>query len=441
MKRIALHWQIIIALVLGVVYAFIAIRLGLTQFTLHWIKPWGDIFIRLLKMLAVPLVLFSIIKGVSGLTDIGRLGRLGLKTMGAYVLTTMVAITIGLGLVNLVAPGDRMDPEVKESIATDVQGRLDQDTRFQQLEQVRAQDVRVQKDYGPLFFLKEIVPENIFVSLMNMKLMLQVIFFAVFFGIGLVFIEQEKAAHVMGFVDGANDVILLMIKWVMKLAPFFVFCLLAGQMAQLAGDDAQNLTQILGSLIWYMGTVTAALCLMMFVVYPLAVHVLVPGLGYRSFLGKLAKAQSVAFSTSSSAATLPVTMDVVENDLGVSKETTNFILPVGTTINMDGTSMFQAITAVFLAQFFAQGMPLGAQIAMVGMATLASIGAPAIPSAGLVLLMGIMESLGLQVWWVALVFPVDRILDMTRTAVNVTGDAAVATIIARSEGEFSSRTE
>ncbi|HAB89690.1 MAG TPA: dicarboxylate/amino acid:cation symporter [Bacteroidetes bacterium] len=439
MKKIALHWQIIIALILGVLYSYLAISQGWMKFTLYYLRPFGDIFIRLLKMLAVPLVLFSIIKGVAGLSDISRIGRLGAKTFGLYVLTTVVSVTIGLGLVNLIEPGNKIDPTVKEEIRTYVETNVSQDDGFQSLQAKQDATNKIQEEYGPLFILVESVPDNIFSALTSMSKMLQVIFFAIFFGIGLLFVDKRYSDPVNKAVDGINEVILLLIQWVMRAAPFFVFCLLAGQMARLAGDNPAILSQILQAVGWYMITVILGLGIMALVFYPSLVAIFVRHIGYLGFMRKLVKAQSVAFSTSSSAATLPVTMDVVENDLGVSPQTTNFILPIGATINMDGTSMFQGITAVFLAQFFAGGMEMTDQLLMIGMATLASIGAPAVPSAGLVLLMGILASLGYQAWWVALVFPIDRILDMTRTAINVTGDAAVATLIAQSEGEFSSK--
>ena len=255
MKKIALHWQIIIALILGVLYSYLAISQGWMKFTLYYLRPFGDIFIRLLKMLAIPLVLFSIIKGVAGLSDISRLGRLGAKTFGLYVLTTVVSVTIGLGLVNLIEPGNKIDPAVKGEIQTYVEMNVSQDDGFQSLQAKQDATNKIQEEYGPLFILVESVPDNIFGALTSMSKMLQVIFFAIFFGIGLLFVDKRYSDPVNKAVDGINEVILLLIQWVMRAAPFFVFCLLAGQMARLAGDNPEILSQILQAVGWYMGTV------------------------------------------------------------------------------------------------------------------------------------------------------------------------------------------
>jgi Na+/H+-dicarboxylate symporter len=240
---------------------------------------------------------------------------------------------------------------------------------------------------------------------------------------------------VISFVNGANEVILKMVDIIMKAAPFFVFALLAGVIAKMADTPAQVL-QIFKGLGSYSITLLVGLLFMIFVLYPLIVSLFIKKLTYREFLKRISPAQFLAFSTSSSAATLPVTMECVEENMGASKKISSFVLPIGATVNMDGTSMYQAIAVVFLAQLHMVDLTLGQQLTIVLTATLASIGSAAVPSAGLVMMIIVLNSVGLNPAWVAIIFPVDRILDMFRTVVNVTGDATVSTLIAKSEGEL-----
>lgn len=435
MKSIPFHFKIIVGLLLGAAWAIASSYFGWSAFTINWIQPFGDIFIRLLKLLAVPLVLLSIISGVSGLSDVSTLGRWGGKTLGAYVLTTLIAVTVGLLLVNTVQPGNRISDSAKEKLTIAVSDQLEK-SGFSETLEAKRQDADSYRKGGPLRpFIDMFLTDNFFRSLTDNRLMLQVIFFAIFFGICLALIPDEQGKPVLDFIHGANAVILKMIGIVMKGAPFFVFALLAGQISSLAGDDPSLMGEIFLGLLWYSLTVIAGLAFLAFVFYPGLVHLFTKKATYREFLSRINLAQSVAFSTSSSAATLPVTMDCVHKRLGVSRDMTNFVLPVGATVNMDGTSLFQSISAVFLAQFFGADLDLTAQITIVLMATLASIGAPAVPSAGIVMLILVLESVGLDSGWIALIFPVDRFLDMCRTAVNVTGDAAVATMVGKSENE------
>jgi Na+/H+-dicarboxylate symporter len=435
MKRIPFHWQIIIGLLLGAAWAIASSFLGWSKFTMHWIHPFGEIFIRLLKLLAVPLVLLSIISGISGLSDISKLGRWGGKTIGAYVITTIVAVTLGLLLVNVIQPGNRISEDAKISLE-EVVSKQSEEAGFESLLEQKKQDADSYREGGPLRpYIDMFLTDNFFKSLTDNRLMLQVIFFAIFFGVCLSLIPSEKAAPVQAFIGGTNEVILKMISIVMKGAPFFVFALLAGQISSLAGDNPGLMFEIFKGLLWYSLTVLAGLGFLAFIFYPGLVHFFTKKATYKQFLKRINLAQSVAFSTSSSAATLPVTMDCVHKNLGVSRDMTNFVLPVGATVNMDGTSLFQAVSAVFLAQFFGVDSSLSAQITIVLMATLASIGAPAVPSAGIVMLILVLESVGLDSGWIALIFPVDRFLDMCRTAVNVTGDATVATLIGSTENE------
>ncbi|THD67883.1 dicarboxylate/amino acid:cation symporter [Robertkochia marina] len=463
MKKLALHWQIIIGLVLGVVWAILSSKFGWSEFTLNWIAPFGTIFINLLKLIAVPLVLFSIINGVANIGDPSSLGRMGGKTLLAYLITTILAVTVGLTLVNLMVPGKLVDEqsridnrisyeiwaaseglEIKDGInylqdpaymqrakeISDISGKELQDAVVNE----KMQTASKAKEAGPLQPLVDIVPQNIFISLGDNGLMLQVIFFALFFGISLLFIPRDKAQPVMDFMDGVMEVFLKMVDLVMRAAPFFVFALLAGVVSQMAGDDINKVTEIFKGLSWYSLAVFLGLMLMIFVVYPLIVKIFIKGISYIGFFKAISPAQTLAFSTSSSAATLPVTMECVEDNLGVDKKITSFVLPIGATVNMDGTCLYQAVAVVFLAQLHMIDLTLGQQLTIVLTATLASIGSAAVPSAGLVMLIIVLQSVGLNPAWIAIILPVDRILDMCRTVVNVTGDATVSSLIAKSEG-------
>lgn len=466
MKKLELHWQIIIGLILGIIWAFLSSYFGWSKFTLNWIDPWGEIFINLLKLIAVPLVLFSIIKGISGLGDTTKLGRLGAKTLLAYLITTIIAVTLGLTLVNTIKPGtysseeqrvrnrinyelwvaetEGVTPKDGKSFLTDPQyaaevSALREEYSKREIDPdvlAKVGTAEKTKESGPLQFVVDMVPSNIFISLNDNSLMLQVIFFAIFFGIVLILIPKEKAKPVVDFVDGTNEVFLKMVDVVMQGAPFFVFALLAGKISELAGDSPRNVVEIFKGLGVYSLAVVIGLGLMIFGLYPLIIKMLVKKMTYFGFLRGIGAAQLLAFSSSSSAATLPVTMDCVRENLGVSEDITSFVLPIGATVNMDGTSLYQAIAVVFLAQFHMVDLDLSQQLTIVLTATLASIGSAAVPSAGLVMMILVLGSVGLDPAWIAIIFPVDRILDMCRTVVNVTGDATVSTLIASSENEL-----
>lgn len=463
MKKLALHWKIIIGLILGILWAIASSLLGLSNFTLNWIDPFGEIFIRLLKLIAVPLVLFSIIKGVSSMPDLKKLGRIGFKTLALYLSTTLLAVTIGLLVVNVLKPGKLLNEEVrmhnrlKYEIWSEEAGLKPKDGRCFSCDsanfaaiatlkkEVNAENQnetinkKVEaassvKNKKPLQFLVDIVPENIFLSLNDMSLMLQVIFFAIFFGITLVLIPINTAKPVIDLVEGVNEVFLKMVDLVMIAAPYFVFALTAGLLGKIAGDDLNKLTEMFKALGGYSLTVVLGLSIMLFVVYPLIRRIFIgKTANYKSFFKGIGPAQLLAFSSSSSAATLPVTMECVNENLKVPKHISDFVLPIGATVNMDGTSMYQAIAVVFLAQFHKIDLDIAQQITIVATATLASIGSAAVPSAGLVMLILVLSSVGLNPAWIAIVLPVDRILDMCRTVVNVTGDAAVSTVVGANE--------
>jgi Na+/H+-dicarboxylate symporter len=464
-KNLPLHWKIIIGLIAGIIYSLVSSSLGWNNFTQNWIDPFGTIFIRLLKFIAVPLVLFSIIGGVAGLPDPSKLGRMGAKTLVAYVVTTVAAVTVGLVVVNLFQPGDYIDKgqRVKNRLKYELWaestpgGRiLDGDRYLSKPEyadlvaeaeaamktemsdegvEARMKAAEQFKEAGPLQFLVDFVPDNIFAALTDSGRMLQIIFFGIFFGVMLLLIPQEKAQPVRTLIDGVNEVFLKMVEVVMEAAPFFVFALMAGVISKMASTPAEVI-EIFKGLLSYSVVVLIGLLFMIFVFYPLVASFFVKKLSYGGFFRRISPAQFLAFSTSSSAATLPVTMECVRDNIGVSQNVTNFVLPIGAPVNMDGTSLYQAIAVVFLAQMHLVDLTLGQQLTIVLTATLASIGSAAVPSAGLVMMIVVLQSVGLNPAWIAIIFPVDRILDMCRTVVNVTGDATVSTLIAQTEGEL-----
>ncbi len=421
MKKIALHWKILIGMVLGILFGFLMNSLeGGKEFVTDWIKPLGTIFINLLKLIAVPLILASLIKGISDLKEISKIKEMGGRTISIYILTTVVAIVIGLSIVNTIQPGNGMSKQTIEKIKT----------KYESSEGVKdkMKKAQVTKDAGPLQPLVDIFPSNIFKALVQAK-MLQVIFFALFVGICLLLIPENKAAPLVNFFDSLNEVVMKMVDLIMLTAPYAVFALLANVM--IAFDD----TEILMKLLWYSLCVVLGLFLMIcFYLTLISVYTKKSPLW---FLKQISPAQLLAFSTSSSAATLPVTMERVEEHIGVDKEVSGFVLPIGATINMDGTSLYQAVAAVFIMQvIWPEGLTFTNQLVIVGTALLASIGSAAVPSAGMVMLVIVLESVNfpseLLAIGLALIFAVDRPLDMCRTVVNVTGDATVSMMVAKS---------
>ncbi len=415
MKKLALHWQILLGMVLGV-----AVGLLMTQFeggaeiVQDWIKPFGSMFINSLKLIAVPLIFASLIKGVSDLKDISKLSKMGGKTIGLYVFTTIIAVSIGLLLVNIIKPGKSISPETRQELVQNYSGDA---AKY-------SDEALKQKESGPLQALEDIVPENIFGAASENKNMLQVIFFAIFFGVGLILIPEKQSEPVKKFFDGFNEVILKMIDLIMLAAPFGVFALLAALVVESPSID------LFKALIWYAFTVILGL-LIMISFYNLLVWIITKKNPSTFFKG-ISPAQLLAFSTSSSAATLPVTMERVTEHLGVDEEVSSFVLPIGATINMDGTSLYQAVAAVFIAQAFGMDLSLGVQLGIIATATLASIGSAAVPGAGMVMLVIVLAQAGIPEAGLALIFAIDRPLDMCRTTVNVTGDAAVSMIVAKS---------
>lgn len=416
LKRIPLYGKILIGMALGLIWGLSADGLGLTEFTNNWIKPWGTIFINGLKLIAIPLIIFSLIDGISNLSDISKLSRIGGRTIGLYLTTTVIAVSIGLVLVNVIEPGKFLTPEKREELsnayASDIGSRISS-----------AQDVQ---DDGPLQILVDIVPDNLFGAMSSNTNMLQIIFFAMLFGVAMILAKPDKIKSVKSFFDGANEVILKIVDMIMRFAPIGVFALLASLNIDLG---------LLKALSVYSLNVVLGLAVMVFITYPLILKAFTK-MPYMRFIKGILPAQMLAFSTSSSAATLPVTIDCAEKNLGISEEVSSFVLPLGATINMDGTSIHQGVSAVFIAQAFGLDLTLGQQLTILMTAVLSSIGAAAVPGAGIIMLIIVLEAVGLDPTGLALILAVDRPLDMLRTVVNVTGDSAVATVIAGSEGEL-----
>ena len=424
MRKLELHWQIMIGMILGLVFGFAMTYPDWGRpFVQDWINPFGTIFVKLLKLIAIPLILASLVKGISDLKDISKFRQIGLRTIGIYVVTTVVAITIGLLLVNVLQPGNGISDEtitkLTETYATDtaVTSKLEEASRQRQ---------------RPLGFLEDMVPDNAIKAMSENKLMLQVIFFTIFLGISMLLIGEERAKPLKNFFDSLNHVVLKMVDLIMLTAPYAVFALLANVVVSSGDPD------LLLALLRYAGVVVLGLFLLV-VFYSFVVASFTQKNPFW-FLKEISPAQLLAFSTSSSAATLPVTMERVEEHIGVDKEVSSFVLPVGATINMDGTSLYQGVAAVFIAQALAFDLSLGDQLTIVLTALLASIGSAAVPGAGMVMLVIVLEAIGFPAdklaIGLALIFAVDRPLDMCRTVINVTGDATVSMVVAKSVGKL-----
>ncbi|BFP43318.1 dicarboxylate/amino acid:cation symporter [Flavobacteriaceae bacterium GF1] len=394
------------------------------DFVSDWIQPLGTIFVKLLKLIAIPLIIASLVKGISDLKDISKFRNIGLRTIGIYIMTTVVAITIGLLLVNISKPGDGISGETVT--------KLTETYANSEGVQSKMNEAMNQKESGPLQFLVDMVPDNALKAMSNNALMLQVIFFTIFLGISMLLIGEERAKPLKDFFDALNDVVLKMVDLIMLTAPYAVFALLAGVVVSSSDPD------LLLALLKYSGVVVVGL-LLMIVFYTLVVTMFTKKNPFW-FLKEISPAQLLAFSTSSSAATLPVTMERVEEHIGVDKEVSSFVLPVGATINMDGTSLYQGVAAVFISQALGFDLTFGDQLTIVLTALLASIGSAAVPGAGMVMLVIVLESIGFPAdklaIGLALIFAVDRPLDMCRTVVNVTGDATVSMVVAKSVGKL-----
>ena len=407
--KLPIYLQILLGMVVGVIVGGIALYFHAAPFINDWVKPWGQIFIRLLQLVAMPLVFVSLVKGVIGLTDISRLSKIGMKTIAFYLITTVVAIGIGLSMAYIVKPGNFLDSTKASSL----------------IEESKTSNIVIaeKEDMGPLAFLDEIIPGNIINAASDNRKMLQIIFFAMLFGIAALSIGREKTAPVLKLFDSLYHIILKMVDYVIMIAPFGVMALIAGLVVDFSGDAA-----LFGALGLYFITVVIALFIIMFVFYPTLIK-LFTNIPVKKFLREMYPVQMLAFSTSSSAATLPLTMEVAEQKVGVSNEVCSFILPIGNTVNMDGTSCFQTISVVFIAQVLGLDLSISQLLTIVLMTTLSSIGTPSIPGGSYVILTMVLSSVGIPAQGLALILGVDRPLDMLRTSVNVTGDVTVAAIV------------
>ena len=422
MKKLPLYTKIFIALFVGVLLGIVSVYAGFNGFVLDWIKPWGDIFMRLLKMIAVPLIVISLSKGIMNLENLSNLSRMSIKTISLYIASTVLAISVGLILVNTIQPGTYFS----------------EDTR-QDLLGVYANDVDIKKDIAisqqnksPLSFIVEMVPENIIKSSSSNKNMLQVIFFTILFALSVVFLPKEKTKGIRRVIDELDTVVLKIIDLIMKFSPYGVLALMAGVIVDVAGENLEKTYQLFTALGLYSLTVVLGLLILILLIYPFLIYLL-SRTKYLAFFKAILPAQLLAFSTSSSAATLPVTMECAEDNLKIKKSVSSFVLPIGATINMDGTSLYQAVAAVFIAQAFGIDLSFSQQLLIVLTATLASIGSAAVPGAGIVMLVIVLEAIGIPTVGIALIFATDRPLDMLRTATNVTGDLTVASIINKLE--------
>ncbi|MDF1808963.1 MAG: dicarboxylate/amino acid:cation symporter [Phycisphaerales bacterium] len=449
-NKLALHWKILIGLILGIVVGLAintmwtpdtwnalgvdnpsaylngeettginedaGIFAWMTRFIINLNQFVGDLFMRGLRFIAVPIVIFSLIVGASSLNDLSKLSRIGGKTIGIYLFTTAIAISIGLLFANVLKPGTYVSEETRDGFVA------------QFGEQAQAKIGAAQKP-DVWDTVLNIVPKNPFNAIAEGN-MLQIVFASLLVGIALTLIKREKAIVVIQFFDAMTDVIIKIVEIVLMIAPYAVFSLIVVQIAALGLD-------ILGSLAVYSLVVVAGLLTMMFVIYPIGFKVL-GGISYNRFYKAISPAQLLAFSSASSSATLPVTMECCEQRLGIKEEVSSFVLPIGATINMDGTALYQGVAAVFIAQLYGMDLSIAEQLTIVLTATLASIGTAGVPGVGMIMLVIVLQSVGIPLEGIAVILGVDRILDMCRTSCNITGDCMVCALVASSEGAIES---
>ncbi len=416
MKNIALHWQILIGIVAGILTGWLCIQFtGGTEFVIDWIKPFGTIFINLLKLIAIPLIIVSLIKGVSDLKDVTQLSGLGLRTFAVYILTTVIAVIIGLALVNLIKPGSFITEATREQMLQMFGGEVQQ-----KVDQVTV----VQEVRGPLQILIDIVPENIFHATTSNSNMLQVIFFSLLVGIAMILLPAKQIETFKNVLDTGNAIVLKIVDIMMMFAPYGVFALIVTLIAEAPSID------MFKALAMYAFTVVLGLLVLVYGVYTMFVYFF-GKMNPVKFFKAILPAQLLGFSTSSSAATLPATMECAEENLHIRKDVLSFVLPIGATINMDGTCLYQGVAAIFIAQVMGYDLTTAQQLSVIATATLASIGAAAVPGAGILMLVIVLESIGVNPAGIALIFAVDRPLDMLRTATNVSGDSMVALLMNR----------
>lgn len=432
MRKIALHIQILIGLVLGLLFAVLSIKLGWpASWTVHYIKPFGTVFLNSLKMIAIPLIFASLVVSITSIEDVTKLSRIGGRTFLIYTATTVLAVGLGLAIANLVKPGQVISAQTRDHLLALYANDAEQ------------HDITLQAIHGqggPLQLFIDLVPENLIASMSSNTNLLQVVFAAILLGMALLKIPPRKSKPVILFLEGINDAIIELICFIMKLAPVGVFALMASLLVEVAGDNnGSEIFEILYALLWYVATVIFGLAFMTFVVYPLLLKAFTK-IGYLDFFKGIYPAQLVAFTTSSSAAALPVTMERVERHLGISEEISSFVLPLGATVNMDGTALYQGIAVVFIAQALGLDLSITAQLTVVANVAISSIGVAGVPGSAMVTTTMLLQSMGIPAAGLALILAPDRIMDMCRTATNITGDAAVAVIVASAEGELTEGT-
>ncbi len=410
---VPLYAKILIGMLAGVLIGIAALTFQQTVLVNNWVRPWGQVFIRLLQLIAVPLVFVSLVKGVIGLSDIGKFSRIGIRTIILYLLTTAFAVTVGMSLGLVVRPGQFVDRQTVVSMQENYKSVVEQ----------KKAEADTMKNSGPLSFLEEVVPDNFVAATSDNRKMLQVIFFAVLFGIAALCIERAKIAPVEQLFDSLYHILLKVIDFVILFAPYGVTALMAGLVIDFSGN-----LSMFGALAVYAITVVSGLLFLISVFYPTLIY-LFTKMKPNFFIKTMYPVQLFAFTTSSSAATLPLNLETTENKLGVSNEVTSFVLPVGATINMDGTSCYQAIAVLFIAQVIGIDLTLMQLFTIILMTIISSIGTPSIPGGSYVILTMVLASVGIPPEGLALILGIDRPLDMLRTAVNVTGDATVAAIV------------
>ncbi len=427
--KLPLHFKILIGLALGIALGLAlnvwgpsirdvagdgTVAAGALAFVVQLNQVLGDLFKRSLQFIAVPIILFAMILAIGSLGDLRKLGRIGGKTVGIFACTAFLSVGVGLALVNLIQPGGPrfISPEAREKLLattqSDTAGRV----------------VTSAKSVHPWDLIREVVPTNPFDALARGD-MLQVVVFALLLGIALSLLPRERSAPVFTVVEGLNDAFILIVRGIMRVAPIGVFCLITPIVATLGFG-------VLASLGAYCLTVIIGLAIIQFIIYPLVVRIF-SRIPLRDFFRGISQAQMVAFSSSSSAATLPVTIQNVRDRLHVAPDITSFVCAMGAKINMDGTALMQAVATVFLAQFYAIELTGVQQASIVFTAVFSAIGSPGIPSGGMVMLVIVLRSVGVPAEGIAMILAVDRVLDMCRTVVNVTGDAACAVAVAGTE--------
>lgn len=427
MKKPPQYLQIIISILLGVIFAVFSTKFNLpTSFTIKYIKPFGTIFLNSLKLTAIPLIFASIVVGVSGVENTSKLSRIGTKTLMLYTLTTVIAVVIGLLIANVVKPGYFFPEQTRTKL---MELYINNST----------ENIEISRDVstGPLQFLVELVPSNFFNTLTNNLNLLQVVVLAIIFGIALLKTEENKRKPVIRFFSGINSALIEVVKIAMKLAPMGVFSLVTSMLIEVV--DTNSYTEVFGilySLTWYTLSTIGGLAVILFIIYPIMIKGFTK-ISCNKFFKSIFPAQLIAFTTSSSSASLPVLLDNVETNLGISEEISRFVLPLGATVNMNGTALYLGVTIVFIAQVLGITLSLTEQLSIVAYVTVSSVGVAGVPGAAIVATTMILQTLGIPAAGLAIILIPEHLLDMCRTVINITGDAAVAVIVDNSENKIS----